>query len=243
MTRTFVFAAVFLVSSLFASAQAPMSRSTTAPDRQQHRSLWTLADDLLATNNQISFNQGSRRVWYFMESHDFSHDVLTYRLLPEYTSPCMGVEDRLDPFGISCWRSADRDPSGNRLPLVAVNATDMTVRSLDGFDIPAHSVYLHPGFDSLAIIAWRSPVDGAVSVAGSFSDLDPNCDNGVSWSIDKGGTTLLSGDMPNGGPPMPFRFRVRVKTDDVLYFIVDPKAGDYACDTTGLDVTVTRSGR
>ena len=242
MTRTFAVAAVLLTSA-FASAQSPMSFSAQETDREQRAPIWRLSDDLLATDNQISFDQRSRRVWYFMESHDFSHDVLTYRFLPEYTSPCMGVEGRLDPFGISCWQSSDHDPSGNRLPLIAVNATNMTVQSPDGFDIPPRSVYLHPGFDRLAIVAWRSPVIGVVSVAGSFSDLDPNCDNGVLWSIDKGGATLRSGDLRNGSAPMPFRFRVKVKTGDVLYFIVDPKDGDYACDTTGLDVMVMRAGK
>ena len=99
---------------------------------------------------------------------------------------------------------------------------------------------MHPGFDRLAIIGWRSPVNGVVSVRGSFSDLDSHCDNGVLWSIDKGSVTMQSGDLPNGGAPMPFYFRVRVKPDDVLNFIVDPKNGDYACDTTGIDVTIAR---
>jgi hypothetical protein len=232
---------VLFTSTVFAAPQAPASSATTsASERDRHRQVWRLADDVLATDNHISFNQGSRRVWYFMQSHDFAHEVLTYQFLPEYTSPCMAVENRLDPFGLSCWRSARRDASGNRLPLAGVNATEMTIESLDRFSIPARSVYVHPGFDSLAIVAWRSPVSGPVVVAGSFSDLDPNCDNGVQWTIDKGGITLRSGDLPNGGPPMAFRFRVRVKVDDVLYFIVDPNGGDYACDTTGIDVTVRR---
>jgi hypothetical protein len=240
MTRTFVLAAVLFTPAAVASAQPPLSSSMHPTDGEERKAIWRLADDLLATDNQISFNQGSHGAWYFMESHDFSHDVLTYRFLPDYRSPCMGVENRLDPFGISCWQSPDPDVSGNRLPLIAVNATYMTVRSPDQFDIPPRSVYMHPGFDRLAIIGWRSPVNGVVSVTGSFSDLDPNCDNGVLWSIDKGSVTLQSGDLPNGGAPMPFHFRVRVKTDDVLYFIVDPKNGDYACDTTGVDVTIAR---
>lgn len=239
--RQVVLAIVFIVCvAAAASAQKPLSVPATGAAGEQQPSSWNLADDVLSTGNQISFNQGSRGVWYFLESHDFSHDVFTYRLLPEYRSPCSSkANGRLDPVGISCWRSSDMDASGNHLPLVAVNATDTALQSPDQFAIPAHSTYMHPGFDRLAIIAWKSPVNGNVTVRGSFSDLDPNCDNGVLWSIDRGSTTVRSGDLANGGAEG-FNFRIRVNVDDVLYFVVHPKQGDYACDTTGLDLTIGR---
>ena len=163
--------------------------------------------------------------------------------LAGFTSPCMGVESQAPPVR-NIVLAELRPGSVGQSSTARRRQREECDGAVTGWvRYPPRSVYVHPGFDSLAIIAWRSPFDGVVSVAGFFSDLDPNCDNGVLWSIDKGGATLGSGDLPNGGAPMPFRFRVRVKTDEVLYFIVDPKEGDYACDTTGFDVMVRRADR
>jgi len=162
---------------------------------------WNLANDLLATRNQISFNQGSRDVWYFLESRTFVHNTLTYRLLPEYRSPCLSYQDPSlsSPDGVSCWIDPAVDAAGNSLPLVALNATNSVVRFPDPYDIPPRSVYLHPGIDKLAIVGWKSPVNGRVTLTGSFVDLDARCGNGVLWSVDKGNMTLRSGDLPSGG--------------------------------------------
>jgi hypothetical protein len=35
---------------------------------------------------------------------------------------------------------------------------------------------------------------------------------------------------------------VRVSRGEVLYFIVDPRDGDYFCDTTQLNLTITAQG-
>ena len=59
MTRTFTFSTVLFTSAVFTSAQPPVSLSTQAPRGEQQTPVWRLADDLLATDNQISFNQGS----------------------------------------------------------------------------------------------------------------------------------------------------------------------------------------
>lgn len=64
MTRTFTFSTVLFTSAVFTSAQPPVSLSTQAPRGEQQTPVWRLADDLLATDNHISFNQGSRRAWY-----------------------------------------------------------------------------------------------------------------------------------------------------------------------------------
>jgi hypothetical protein len=38
-----------------------------------------------------------------------------------------------------------------------------------------------------------------VQPRGAFTDIDPNCDSGILWSIDKGSQRLAFGDLPNGG--------------------------------------------
>jgi hypothetical protein len=233
---------VLIAIIAFASAAAALSaQDSPTPVTTNGQATWTLTTDLLATANQISFNQGSRGVWYFLESRTFVHDALTYRLLPEYRSPCLSYQDPSlsSPDGVSCWIDPAVDATGNSLPLVALNATRSVVRFPDPYDIPPRSVYLHPGTDRLAIVGWKSPVNGRVTLEGSFVDLDTRCGNGVLWSIDKHDTTLKSGDLPGGGVAT-FHVRVNVRRDDALYVIVDPN-GDYSCDTTGLELTIARS--
>jgi hypothetical protein len=102
-------------------------------------------------------------------------------------------------------------------------------------------VWIHSGVNGLGLIGWKSPISGLVNVTGFFSDLDPQCGNGVIWSVDKGSQTLASGTIANGGPSQSFNLvAVPVVVGQVLYFTVDPNNGDYACDSTGVDVTVTR---
>ena len=98
---------------------------------------------------------------------------------------------------------------------------------------------MHPGIDKLAIVAWKSPVNGNVTVTGSFRDVDPACGDGVLWSIDKGSKTLQSGDLANGGAAS-FSLVTAVKKDQIVYFTVDPKA-EYSCDSTKLELIIGRA--
>jgi hypothetical protein len=99
---------------------------------------------------------------------------------------------------------------------------------------------MHPSAHGFAVIGWKSPITALVNIAGFFSDLDPNCGNGIIWSVDKGKQKLAFGTIANGGPPQTFSLAgVSVSAGQVLYFVVDPNAGDYFCDSTGVDVTIS----
>jgi hypothetical protein len=211
---------------------------------------WKLSTNVLATNNQISFNQGANGVWYFLQSSSFKHLPDTYQFLSGYLEPCVSPEN--PPIdGLACWRNPVPAADGNQLPLVGVNFTFVTQHPDSGhgdpFGIPARSVWMHPGEAGLGIIGWKSPITGSVNVAGFFSDLDPNCGNGIIWSVDiwsvaKGNSTLTTGTIANGGPPQTFSLTgVSIALGQVLYFTVDPKSGDYYCDSTGVDVTITQT--
>jgi hypothetical protein len=206
---------------------------------------WKLSKDLLATNNQISFSQGANGVWYFLQSSSFKHLPKTYQFLAAYLEPC--VPSGTPPIdGLACWRNPVPAADGSQLPLVAVNFTYVTqfpnVTLGDPFGIPARSVVMHPGEVGLGIIGWKSPITGVINVAGYFSDLDPNCGNGIIWSVDRGGQKLATGTIANGGPLQTFSLTgVSVFAGQVLYFVVDPNAGDYFCDSTGVDVTISEA--
>jgi hypothetical protein len=205
---------------------------------------WKLSKNLLATNNQISFSQGANGVWYFLQSSSFKHLPDTYQFLSAYLESCVSPEN--PPIdGLACWRNPIPGPGGHQIPLAGVNFTYVTQHPDSGhgdpFGIPARSVWMHPGEVGLGIIAWKSPLNGSVNVAGFFSDLDPNCGNGIIWSVDRGGQKLATGTIANGGPLETFSLTgVSVFAGQVLYFVVDPNSGDYFCDSTGVDVTISQ---
>jgi len=123
---------------------------------------------------------------------------------------------------------------------MGVNFTYITQFTND-IGLPPRSVWMHPGMAGLGIVGWKSPITGSVNVAGYFRDLDPNCGNGIIWSVDKASSTLATGTIANGGPAQTFSLTgISVSAGQVLYFIVDPN-GDYHCDSTGVDVTISES--
>lgn len=200
---------------------------------QAQKQTWNLSKNIRATNNEISFDQGSSGVWYFMESASLRHIPLTYSFLPDYQVLC-GSPGEKQINGLACWR--DVAHMVQELPAVSVNFTSQT--QYQSVVIPPHAVHFHPASDRLAIIAWKSPLNAIVKITGGFTDLDPNCGNGVLWSIDRGTQRLAFGDLPNGGARSFQLPAVSVTRGRVLYFILDPKNGDYGCDTTMIDLTI-----
>jgi hypothetical protein len=210
----------------------------------QAQSTWKLSKDLLANSNQISFNQGSNGVWFLLQSNSLAHLAKAYSLLPFYSLPCVTNPAAHLVVNIPCWQNPNPDKEGNIEPIIAANVTYHTLFFRD-FGIPARSVTMHPTMSSLAVIGWKAPLSSVVNVTGFFSDLDPNCGNGVIWSVDiwsanKGSQTLASGTIANGGPSQTFNLTgTSIRTGQLLYFTVDPN-GDYHCDTTGIDVTINQ---
>jgi hypothetical protein len=199
------------------------------------KAMWNLSRDIRATNNEISFNQGSNGVWYFMESASLTHNPMIYSFLPNYTAPCPGAPGAPIVNGIGCWQDGPHTIDHN--PKVGVNFTNQTLFPISP-GIPPRAVFLHPAPDRFAIVAWKSPLFAIVSVTGAFTDLDPNCGNGINWFIEGGGQRLASGDLPNGGSQSFSLPSETVSPGQVLYFIVAPKNGDYSCDTTELDLVI-----
>jgi hypothetical protein len=204
---------------------------------------WKLSKSVLATSNQISFSQGADGVWYFLQSSSFKHLPDTYQFLSAYFESCV-FPGGTPIDGLACWINPVVAADGNQIPLVGVNFTNVAqfpdLVHGDPFGIPARSVWMHPGEGGLGIIGWKSPITGVINVAGYFSDLDPNCGNGIIWSVDRGTHKLATGTIANGGPPQTFRLTgVSVFAGQVLYFVVEPNSGDYFCDSTGVDVRIS----
>jgi len=200
---------------------------------------WNIPADVIGSQNQLSFNQGARGVWFFMEALSTIHDPLTYRLLPAYTAPCANWEPVV---GAGCWQSANLNASGDQhIPFVTVNFTDHPL-NLTGILWPAGTLFLDPAPAQLAIVAWKSPMRGSIRVTGSFTQFNGTCGNGIAWSIDKGGNTLATGQIASGGGTQTFDLtNIQVTEDETLYFTSD-SLGDYLCDEAPLNVTITARG-
>lgn len=197
---------------------------------------WDPSRDFAGTGNQISFHQGTRRVWYFMESRDLTRDPLLYRYIHDYTAPGHSLPGVVVPDGYSCWQHPV-----DLVPAVCFNFNAFPVY-IGTTEMAPLRIEMHPGPQSLSILAWKSPLDGAVAIRGAFEDIDSLCGNGFAWFVDRGNESLASGDVPSGEQQSFSLARVRVKKGEVLYFILDPKDSDYYCDSTGLDVTITTTG-
>lgn len=100
----------------------------------------------------------------------------------------------------------------------------------------------------MTIVGWKSPVGGTVNVNATFSSMNPDCGDGVTWYVEKGNSTLSTGYLPPG-PFVPgekfgaYNADVFVLPGEFLYFIVngDVKGyGDYYCDQIDLDLVITK---
>src|SRR5207245_6635334 len=110
----------------------------------QAQKKWRLSSDLMINNNQISFNQGARGVWYFLRSTSLEHKPKTYQFLSAYYEPC--VSDSVSTFadGMASWQNAQLARDIYRIPLVEVNFTYITQFPNGLCVILPLSLFIHP---------------------------------------------------------------------------------------------------
>ena len=234
-------AIVFVSLGLFVSVNSYAQQMPT----------WDLSRDL-----QISFTQGSDRVWYFMESESPVHDPSTYRLSQRYLNPCQSPnQGRGGVFaGVGCWQGTEFPlPPDNRgfccglKSEIAFNFTNQVIGGgAVGYMEPpgylAHVVRL-VGSDRLAIVAWQSPLSGTVKVTARFKWRNFLTAASVNCFVDKGNQTLASDWIGVGNEDsMSFNSAVQMIKGDVLYFIVDASgyASQYVYMPVDLRVTITQ---
>ncbi|MBM82316.1 MAG: hypothetical protein CMJ78_17250 [Planctomycetaceae bacterium] len=121
-------------------------------------------------------------------------------------------------------------------------------------------VMLAPGPDHAVVLAWRSPVDGQLSMKGMFNNRQSCCgvNSQVNWYVERGPAPNANGFKPKtlakgvsnlevekGISPFEFNDLV-VREGDYFYFIVDAKAdgtgSPHHGDGTAFEVTITIKG-
>jgi hypothetical protein len=148
--------------------------------------------------------------------------------------------------GVLAWMAAAERPWW------AYNNTDHDV-AIETFLLSPRSVSVNPGVDGGAV-GWKSPISGAVQVAGRLTDLDPHDGSGVAWAIDlvtkDGRQQLASGRLPNGGSMRLEDGRlagrlesVGVEAGDVIQLELALGQGDAHYDITSVELMISSQDR
>ncbi|MBU6276447.1 MAG: DUF1592 domain-containing protein [Planctomycetes bacterium] len=142
--------------------------------------------------------------------------------------------------GIGGWEAVRGFVAADALSVVA-NSSDQSVQ-IPG-TLGAHGVAVHPAPTKRVIVAWRSPVAGAVTVSSVVTRAHVGCGNGTTWSLEvrRGGVrqTLASGfaDEPKPKTAGPLA-GVAVQPGDAICLVVGPRDGSHVCDLTAVDLTI-----
>ncbi len=154
------------------------------------------------------------------------------------------THDLLGNAGLHALRNANNadTPSG------LINATGREI-SFSTIKMPPRSVAIHPSPSAGVAVGWKSPITGTIQIKGWVSDADPNCGDGIEWTVDAraagNSKQLASGAIPNGGAQQIVEGKgasklmsIEVREGDMIQLVVLPK-GDYSCDTTVVELNIT----
>lgn len=124
---------------------------------------------------------------------------------------------------------------------VLANSSDATV-NIPG-EMKPHSVATHPSPKFATVIAWRSPISGALKVSGTVQDGHTACGNGILYSLElrRGQTReVLAAGESKGSSVIPLGplQDVSVMQGDVIALVIDPKGNEHSCDHTPINLTL-----
>ncbi|HLJ11351.1 MAG TPA: DUF1592 domain-containing protein [Planctomycetaceae bacterium] len=133
----------------------------------------------------------------------------------------------------------------NETPLLVANSSDQHVR-IPG-NMKPHGVAVHPSPTLRAVVGWRSPISGVVSVSARIAHAHPECGNGVTWSLElrRGGTRQrLANGIAHGNAEVksgPIE-KLAVQPGDLVSLLIGPRDGHHACDLTAVDLALAGAG-
>jgi len=131
--------------------------------------------------------------------------------------------------------------TGDNALSVLANSSDATVRTPG--TMKAHSLATHPSPKFASVIAWRSPVSGALRISGSVQDAHPECGNGVTWAVElrRGNTRdVLANGVSEGAKVIDIgsHENIRVQPGDAIAVVIGPRDGNHTCDLTAIDLVL-----
>ena len=158
-----------------------------------------------------------------------------YPLLPMFTA-AVGMWSPMNP---GAWTLE------GTIPEIGVNQTGSDATFVPGpgsgpFTWPKNTMSVHPGPAELVVLSFLSPSTSFFNIDFSFSDLDPNGNNGgIAWFVDLNTTNLSMGSFGNGGASGMMNLNnIFVNAGDRINFIVDPN-GDFFFDSTQVTAMIS----
>ncbi|MHB8974081.1 MAG: hypothetical protein ACYC3X_27895 [Pirellulaceae bacterium] len=135
-------------------------------------------------------------------------------------------------------------------PWFGGNPSDSPV-SVQGINIPAKSLAMHPGADHDVAVGWRSPIQGLVTMRASVSHVQAGS-NGIAWALVHETKTqrknIVQGVTSGTGSlriPADANSQqagqVPVESGDMVSLLVGPQ-GTHVCDTTVIELVITEVG-
>lgn len=220
------------VVAVVAAAVAGASTGEAGPVRAG--TSWDVARDFRTAPNQANPSPdrlGNAAVWWYMSGRSVS----TFEVLPDFSTR------KFDIVGLQAWWGTAVFEDQNRLPTVGINATGEDVDVLN-IHWPSGDVLVHPLPDEAVAVAWRSPIAGNVRITGSLAlPQNPNCGNGVVWSVRDVDTVLRRGRIAGFGETDEWLIpRHHVARGDMLYLVVGAGNGNFLCDSTLVDFTIEK---
>jgi hypothetical protein len=152
------------------------------------------------------------------------------RVMPEL------VKDIHDKAGVHAFKN----PGKADTPSATFNTTGEEQRFIT-IAMPPRSVAVHPSPSAGVSVVFRSPIGGAVNVSARVADADPNCGNGVEYKLlhRRGGlvSDVAGGSIANGAKADVTPAALTLSAGELVELLILPK-GEYACDTTVVELTV-----
>jgi hypothetical protein len=135
--------------------------------------------------------------------------------------------------GVHAW-----SPKGAMHPSVVINSKDEPTE-FGGIKMKARSIALHPSPTVPAVLLWKSPIEGKITIKTQLKDVDPNCGDGIGWQLSHDALKLHAGQIGNGGFATLPDTTVTVKKGEQIHLSIKSPGGDHTCDTTEVTFTIT----
>jgi hypothetical protein len=182
--------------------------------------IWNAGPEFVKSPNAAnpSRDMYGNTTWFYLYSGTVRHDPVDYHVLPYFTLIDAGTQE---------WHST---PETYGIPGVWVGGAWGQISMRPGT----------PTTGQDAILGWRSPLTGRVTVDATIRSNETWCTdehNGLRWSIDQGAATLQSGHLALGETATITALSTAVTTGEALYVVIDAE-GNSNCDNTLVDFGV-----
>ena len=220
-------------------------RSVLSQMERQRAAVLESAVRCLAAAHEAEMAKDALDLSALAQKHNVDEKVLAGWLT--YLGIASAGESKLEPLITKKAESVAnynfiRGRVGDNALSVLANSSDAAV-NIPG-EMQPNSIATHPSPTLASVIAWRSPISGAVRISGTVQDGHTACGNGILYTLElrRGQTreVLAAGESKGSsvislGPLQD----VSVMQGDVVALVIDPRNGDHACDHTPVNLTLS----